>query len=136
MKRLIHLGLLLILGAMLSAQTNELGPAAVRKVEIVPVNGEIHVEVTLSAVVTPSVEVAQHPDRLVLKLPGTLSETQQKRIAVGQLGVRVVRFGLNQTTPPETHLVVDLDSQHSYKILTDGKKIILVVEAPLSLAAR
>lgn len=136
MKRLIHLGLLLILGAMLSAQTNELGPAAVRKVEIVPVNGEIHVEVTLSAVVTPSVEVAQHPDRLVLKLPGTLSETQQTRITVGQRGVRVVRFGLNRTTPPETHLVVDLDSEHSYKILTDGKKIILVVEAPLSLAAR
>ncbi|MBI3475114.1 MAG: AMIN domain-containing protein [Acidobacteria bacterium] len=136
MKRLIYLGLLLILGAMLSAQTNELGPAAVRKVEIVPVNGEIRVEVTLSAVVTPSVAVAQHPDRLVLKLPGTLSETQQKRIAVGQLGVRVVRFGLNQTTPPETHLVVDLDSEHSYKILTDGKKIILVVEAPPSMSAR
>ena len=62
MKRLIYLGLLLVLGAMLSAQTSEAGPAVVRKVEIVPVDGEIHVEVTLSAAVTPSVEIAQHPD--------------------------------------------------------------------------
>src|ERR1700693_1081104 len=135
MKRLIYLGSLLV-GAMLSGQTTEPGPGVVRKVEVLPGNGEIRVEITLSAAVTPSVEVAQHPDRLVLKLPGTVSDSQQKRIAVRQLGVRSVRFGLNHPNPPETHLVVDLDQEHPYKILTNGTKIILVVETPLSVSAQ
>ena len=121
---------------MLSAQTTEPGPGVVRKVEVLPGNGEIRVEITLSAAVTPSVEVAQHPDRLVLKLPGTVSDSQQKRIAVRQLGVRSVRFGLNRVAPPETHLVVDLDQEHAYRVLTDGTKITLVVETALSVDAR
>ncbi len=136
MKRWIYLGSLLVLSAMLPARAADPGPGEVRKVEVFPVNGEIRVEVTLSTAVTPSVEVAQHPDRLVLKLPGTVSSVQQKRLAVRQLGVRSVRFGLNHPNPPETHLVVDLDQEHPYRILTDGTKIILVVETPLSVSAR
>lgn len=134
MKRLIYLGALLV-GAMLSAQTTEPGPGVVRKVEVLPGNGEIRVEITLSAAVTPSVEVVQHPDRLVLRLPGTISDSQQKRIAVRQLGVRSVRFGLNRVAPPETHLVVDLDHEHAYRVLTDSTKITLVVATDLSVDA-
>jgi hypothetical protein len=136
MKRLIHLGPILVLLAGLPALAADSGPREVRKVEIVPANGEIRVEITLSAAVTPSVETAQNPERLVLKLPETVSSTQQKRIAVGQFGVRSVRFGLNRPDPPETHLVVDLDQEHSYRILTEGTKIILVVEAPLNASTR
>src|SRR6266404_7350823 len=136
MKRWIYLGSILVLSAMLPARAADSGGVDVRKVEVFPANGEIRVEVTLSAAVVPSVDVAQHPDRLVLKLPGTVSDTQQKRIAVRQLGVRSVRFGLNRTNPPETHLVVDLDQEHPYRILTDGTKIIVVVEAPLSVLVR
>jgi hypothetical protein len=136
MKWWIYLGSLLVLSATLPAGATDPGPGEVRKVEVFPAQGEIRVEITLSAPVTFSVEVAQHPDRLVLKLPGTVSSAQQKRIAVRQLGVHSVRFGLNRPNPPETHLVVDLDSEHPYKILTDGTKIILVVEAPLSISAR
>jgi hypothetical protein len=136
MKGWIYLGSLLVLGAMLPAQTVDAGSREVRKVEVFPANGEIRVEVTLTEAVTPSVVVTQHPDRLVLKLPGTVAQAQQKRISVGQLGVRSVRFGLNRPDPPETHLVVDLDQEHPYKILMEGTKIILVVETPLSLAAR
>ncbi len=136
MKRWIYLGSLLVLSAMLPARAADPRPVEVRKVEVFPANGEVRVEVTLSAPVVPSVEVAHHPDRLVLKLPGTVSFPQQKRILVQQLGVRSVRFGLNHPNPPETHLVVDLDQEHPYKILTNGTKIILVVETPLSVSAQ
>ncbi len=136
MKRLIHLGPMLVLLAGIPALAADSGPREVRKVEIVPANGEVRVEITLSAAATPSVETAQHPDRLILKLPDTVSSNQQKRIAVGQFGVRSVRFGLNHPDPPETHLVVDLDQEHSYRILTEGTKIILVVEAPLNALAK
>ena len=136
MKRLIHLGLILVLLAGLPALAADSSPREVRKVEVFPANGEIRVEITLSAATTPSVETAQHPDRLVLKFPETVSSIRQKRIAVGQFGVRAVRFGLNHPDPPETHLVVDLDQEHSYRILTEGTRIILVVEAPLSASTR
>jgi hypothetical protein len=136
MKRWIYLGSLLVLSATLPARAADPRPSEVHKVEVFPASGEVRIEVTLSAAVAPSVEVAHHPDRLVLKLPGTVSDARQKRILVRQLGVRSVRFGLNHPNPPETHLVVDLDQEHPYKILTNGTKIILVVETPLSVSAQ
>src|ERR1700724_134490 len=135
MKRWIYLGWRLVCSAWLPARAADPRSGEVRKVEVFPAHGEVRVEVTLSAPVVPSVEVAQHPDRLVLKLPGTVSDAQQKRILVRQLGVRSVRFGLNHPNPPEAHLVVDLDQEHPYKILTNGTKIILVVETPRSVSA-
>jgi hypothetical protein len=136
MRQSIYLGVFWALLVVSPVRAADLGPGEVRKVEIVPSNDEIRVEITLSLPATPSVEVVQHPDRIVLKLPGTVSEQQQKRILVRQFGVRSVRFGLNQANPPETHLVVDLDQEHSYRILTDGTKITLIVETPLSVSAR
>jgi len=136
MKRWIYLGSFLVLMAVVPSQAADPAPSQVRKVEISPGEDQIRIEVTLSAVVAPAVEVAQDPDRLVLKLPGTTAQGQQKRIVIQKLGVRSVRFALNRPDPPETHLVVDLDQEHSYKILTDGTKITLVIEAPLSLSAR
>ena len=140
MKRLIHLGPYLVLLAVLPALADG-GPVEIRKVEVFPAGGEVRVEITLSSAVTPAVETAQRPDRLILKLPGTVADEQQKRIAVRQFGVRSIRYGLNQAIPPETRLVVDLDQEHPYTISitgtsTVGMKIILVVEAPLSVSAR
>jgi hypothetical protein len=140
MKRLIHLGPYLVLLAALPALADG-GPVEIRKVEVFPAGGEVRVEITLSSTVTPAVETAQHPDRLILKLPGAVAEAQQKRIAVRQFGVRSIRYGLNQAAPPETRLVVDLDQEHPYTISiagtsTDGMKIILVVQAPLSASSR
>ncbi len=136
LKHLIFSGLLLILWAVLPALSAAAGQGEVRKVEVFPAADGVRVEVTLSALVTGTVETAQHPDRLVLKLPGTVSDAQQTRIAVRQFGVRSIRYGLNRANPPETHLVVDLDGEHSYKLSNSGTKIILLVEPPLSTSAR
>ena len=136
MKRLIYPGLFLVLMVVPAVGGNEASPGEVRKVEVVPRNSEVRVEVTLSSAVTPAVETARHPDRLVLALPGIASEVQQKHISVGTLGVRSIRYGLNHANPPETHLVVDLDEAHTYKLSSDGNKIILIIEAPLSAAEK
>ena len=135
MKRLIHLGWFLVLLAALPALADG-GPVEIRKVEVFPAGGEVRVEITLSSAVTPAVETAQRPDRLILKLAGTVADAQQKRIAVRQFGVRSIRYGLNQAVPLETRLVVDLDQEHPYKLSTSGTKITLVVEVPLRESAR
>lgn len=134
MKRLIYRGLFVVLMVVPSAPANGATPAEVRRVEVLRVNGGVRIEVMLSFAVTPSVETAQQPDRLVLKLPDTKSAIRQKHISVRQFGVRSIRYGLNQANPPETHLVVDLDQEHFFKLSTNGSKVILIIEAPLNAA--
>ena len=103
MKRLIHLGWFLVLLAALPSLADG-GSVEIRKVEVFPARGggkgEVRVEITLSSAVTPTVETAQHPDRLILKFPGTVADAQQKRIAVRKFGVRSIRYGLNSPFPP------------------------------------
>ena len=136
MKRLIHLGSLLVLLASLPVSATDASPGELRKVEVFSAGGEVLVKITLSAAVVPSVETAQNPERLVLRLPGTACGPQQKRIAVQQYGVKTVRFGLNHPNPPETHLVVDWDEEHPYKVTTEGTKIILLIQPSLREQAR
>jgi len=136
MKRLNYLGSLLVLVASLPVLATDASPGEIKKVEVFPTGGEVRVEITLSTSIVPSVETAQNPDRLVVKLPGTTSEARQKRLAVQQNGVHGVRYGLHQPTPPETDFVVDLDEEHPYKITTDGNKIILLIQPSLRAAAR
>lgn len=135
MKRFVQLGLLII-SASLSVFATDAAPGAVRNVEVFPSAAEVRVEITLSAPAVASVETAEHPARLVVKLPGISADTQQKRISVQQFGVRGIRFGLNHSDPPETHLVVDLDEEHPYRITTDGTKVILSIEPSLRAEAK
>ena len=136
MKRSLQLILLLLPLASAPAMAGDTNAGEVKKVEVFPSAAEVRVEITLSAAAVPSVETAQNPDRLVVKLPGTLSAAQQKRIAVQQLGVRTVRFGLHQANPPETDLVIDLDEEHPYRVTTEGVKITLFVQPSLRAEAR
>ena len=136
MKRLLQWSLLLVLLASLRAIAQDAGAGEVKKVEVFPSPAEVRIEITLSAAAVPAVETAQHPDRLVVKLPGTTSQAQQKRIPVQQMGVRMVRFGLNQANPPETHLVVDLDEEHPYRVTSDGVKITVFIQPSLREEAK
>jgi len=121
----IHLGCFLVAVSCAMAQTAP--PASVQSVQVVNAGADVRVEITLSSSVTPSVIVATNPDRLVLELPNTLSDGKQKRISAHSPGVRGVRIGLHQPTPPLTHLVVDLDRSVPYKLQTNGDRITLVL---------
>jgi len=136
MKRLIYLGSLLVLLASLPVLATDAGQGELQKVEVFPDGGEVRVEITLSTAVVPSVETAHDPERLVVKLPGTTSDRQQRRITVQHYGVRTVRFGLNHPNPPETHLILDWNEEHPYQMTTEGTKIILVIQPSLHKAAR
>jgi hypothetical protein len=89
---------------------------------------DVTIQVVLTGAVKPSVETAINPDRLVLVLPGTLSDAKQKHFPLDANGVRAVRLGLNSANPPVTRVVVDLDSAHPYTLSTDGKSITLRVQ--------
>ena len=127
-----QLGLWLLGSAFTVAQT--LAPANVQKLQIVNAGVDVRIELTLSTSIKPSVVIATNPDRLVLELPNTSSDGKQKHLAVHSRGVRGVRIGLHQAEPPITHLVVDLEASAPYRILTEGKRITLII-SPESISA-
>ncbi len=123
----IQFGGLLLGVSCLMAQTR--APANVQKLEVVQVGGEVRIEMTLSEPVKPSVVVATNPDRLVLELPNTVSDSKQKRLTVRSPGVRGVRIGLHQANPPVTRLVVDLEKNVPYRLLAEGNRVTLALSA-------
>jgi hypothetical protein len=129
-------GLLLIIASCAAAQTRPGRAVEVRNLEVLREGNNTKVEVTLSASVNPSVEIATQPDRLVLVLPNTVSSAQQRRLGVNDNGVRRVRMGLNSASPPVTRVVVDLDEARPYALTPVGNKITLTVRPALTGTSR
>jgi hypothetical protein len=117
--------LLLLLVSLAGAQNTR--PASLQSVKVTHAGRDVRIEVSLTAVVTPSVVTAIHPDRLVLELPHTTVSAKQQPIPVYSDGVRVVRFGLHQADPAITRVVVELDQAQPYALETNGTHVILTV---------
>ena len=119
---------LLLLGSLGAAQSTAGGAAEIEQLQVKRDGADVTIQVVLTGAVKPAVETAINPDRLVLVLPGTLSDAKQKHFPLDTNGVRAVRLGLNSANPPVTRVVVDLDSAHPYTLSTDGKRITLRVQ--------
>ncbi len=125
----IHFAAVVLLLSSAGAQ-NATETATVKQVDAQPQGGGVRVEITLSAPVTPSIETAAHPSRILLDFPGTSVVREISDVAVGANGVRRVRTAQHSTSPLVTRVVLDLDQAHRYTLSTQGNKVILVVGAP------
>jgi hypothetical protein len=129
------LSVLLLVSTYGTAQ-NAGSPAEIEQLQVKHEGSEVKIEIMLTGAVQPSVETAINPDRLVLSLPGVISDAKQKRYPLNADGVRGVRMGLNNANPPVTRVVVDLDSALPYTMSADGKSIVLHVQAAETTASR
>jgi hypothetical protein len=125
-----HLWAVLVLASCAAAQNGTTAPATVQNVTVAREGTDLRVEITLSAPVTPSVDTAVKPNRILLDLPDTVPGTSPKTVPVNNNGVRQVRTGQHSTLPLVTRIVVDLDQLHLYSVTTEGNRIILSVVAP------
>jgi AMIN domain len=135
MNRTRLLLVLLLLGSLGAAQSTAGGAAEVEQLQVKREGADVTVQVILTGSVKPSVETATNPDRLVLVLPGILSDAKQKHFPLDANGVRGVRMGLNSPNPPVTRVVVDLDSAHPYALSVEGNIVTLRVQAPESASS-
>lgn len=124
------LQVLLLLGSYAVGQSTTGGAAEVEQLQVKREGADVKIEVILTGAVKPRVETATNPDRLVLVLPGTLSDAKQKRFPLNANGVQSVRVGLNSANPPVTRVVVDLDSARPYSLSLEGRNIVLRVQPP------
>ena len=88
-------------------------------VTVVPGADNIQIELSSSETVTPRVSKLSSPARILVELPGTLAETPQNHIQIGNAGVKGVRIGMDGKTPPTTSVVIDLDKSCAFE-LTPG----------------
>lgn len=121
-----YLANVVLLAAAAAAQ-NQGRSVVVQNVAAVRDGGDVRVEIKLSAPVTPSVETAVDPDRILLDLPDTTCTASTSKVAVNVNGVSRVRTGQHSTTPMITRVVLDLDQAHPYTLRTEGNRVILTV---------
>ncbi|MGC2324526.1 MAG: AMIN domain-containing protein [Terriglobales bacterium] len=136
MRSLSFAVLLFLLSPALAYAAGE--SASVVDIRVVRDNGFVRVEITLSQPVRPIVKTTEAPERLVVVLPGTVSEARQKRIPVGTAGIKGVRMGLHSSDPLETDVVIDLEptQTHSHGLQVQGNKIVLAVSGESAAAHR
>src|SRR5256885_12883741 len=105
-----HLGAVLVLASWAAAQNGT--TATVQNVTVAREGTDVRVEITLSAPVTPSVDTAVKPNRILLHLPETMPGTSLKAVPVNDNGVRQERTGHHTTQPLATPIVLDFDQLH------------------------
>jgi len=121
-----HLAVLLLVVSWAAAQ-NGTGAASVQHVTAVQDGTNLRVEVTLNSSVSPAVETAVNPDRILIDLPETTCNACTQNVSVNAGGIRRVRTGQHSTRPMVTRVVVDLDQAHAYTMRTEGNRVILTV---------
>jgi Tfp pilus assembly protein PilP len=104
-----------------SSQNNTL-----ERVSVVRNADDIQIKISSREAVTPKVSKLSSPARLVVDLPATAMATPQTKIPVGSAGVKDVRIGMDDKTPPTTSVVVDLEKACGYD-LTPGPGNTLVL---------
>lgn len=123
-----HLGILAVLFSCAAAQSTG-GPATVQNVVTAQQGTDLRVEITLSASVTPRVETAENPNRILLDFPNTICSSEMKTVSVKYNGVRRIRTRQHSTNPLIARLVLDLDQSHPYTLKSEGNIVILLVGA-------
>src|SRR5512146_1413690 len=91
-------------------------PAVIRRGTVERRGGQLQVKIVLSRAVTPQMSTATAPERVVLDFPNTSSSPHQHHMAINKGGVEAVRYGLNESNPPITRLVVDLQQAGKYEL--------------------
>jgi hypothetical protein len=111
----------LALSAALQAQIS------VRAVKVLGSKDSVEIEVEASDRVVPQTRVLTGPDRLVIDFPNSVPGSQMRNQSVNRGEVKDVRFGLFQSKPPVTRIVLDLKTAQSYQVFPYGRTTIIKV---------
>src|ERR1039458_7011888 len=146
MPRLLHVGALLAVAALLSVPISAQTPAPTSaktsatnssakserestRIEHVVVRGSgaaMEVEIqTSGAPVAPETQAITGPDRIVVDFPGALPSAELHALKVNRGALKGIRSGLFFDNPPITRVVLDLAEPLSYRISTTQNAIVV-----------
>lgn len=125
-----HIGTGTLLLSCALAQSDA-GKATIENVSVAPVGSQVQVVITLNANVSPSVDMAAHPDRIVLDFPDTICSTSLQRVELDSGGLRRIRTAQHSSVPAIARVVIELDRARSYAVEKDGNRVVVTVGAPV-----
>lgn len=103
------------------------GQTSVRRVQVLGSKDAVEIEIEASDRLVPQTQVLTGPDRLVVDFPNAVPSSELRSQSVNRGEVKDVRFGLLQSKPPITRLVLDLKSPQSYQVFPSGRTVIVKV---------
>jgi type IV pilus assembly protein PilQ len=121
----VLLPLLVVVLITAAAQTQSAGTkasmhATLRKVDVVRTDDGVSVEITANGSVKPQLRMLDHPARVVVDLPNTVTATSSGLITVDADGVKDVRLGMDGHGTPMSRIVVDLTQACRYELVPGG----------------
>jgi hypothetical protein len=120
-------------GAPAQAQTSQ-GQASVRRIKVLGSKDTVEIEVEGSDRLVPQTRVLTGPDRLIIDFPNTVPGNEMRNQSVDRGEVKDVRFGLFQSKPPVTRIVLDLKTAQSYQVFPYGRTVMIKVVGGASAA--
>ncbi len=102
------------LAAALFTQTS-LAQTSVRSVKVLPGKDAVEIEVEASDRIVPQTQVLSGPDRLVIDFPNAVPGSELRNQSVNLGEVKDLRFGLLQSKPPVTRIVLDLKRRNRFR---------------------
>src|SRR5882724_4032551 len=101
--------------------------ATVRAVKVLGKNDSVEIEVEGSDRLTPQTQVLTGPDRLVIDFPNAVPGGAMRSQSVDRGEVKDVRFGLFQSKPPVTRVVLDLKSAQNFQVFPYGRTVMIKI---------
>jgi hypothetical protein len=114
------------LAAVLFTQTS-LAQTSVRSVKVLPGKDAVEIEVEASDRIVPQTQVLSGPDRLVIDFPNAVPGSELRNQSVNLGEVKDLRFGLLQSKPPVTRIVLDLKTAQSFQVFPYGRTVMIKV---------
>ncbi|HUA16936.1 MAG TPA: AMIN domain-containing protein [Verrucomicrobiae bacterium] len=104
-----------------------LGQLSVRHVRVLDSKDAVEIEIEASDRVTPQTRMLTGPDRLVIDFPNAMPGSDLRNQSVDRGDVKDIRFGLFQSRPPVTRIVLDLKTAQSFQVFPYGRTVIIKV---------
>ena len=106
----------------------------VRGITVVRGHDGTDVEIHASGVLSPKTLTLKSPDRLVIDLPNTVSESRSHEIPVNAADLSMVRMAKYQSNPPTTRVVLDLKAPQDFQLASMNDRLIVMLH-PLTAGA-
>jgi hypothetical protein len=127
--RIVSLPILALLSGCLASPSlfGQGRTPTVNRVALLGSESGLQLQIRSNIPVATQSQVLTGPDRIVIDFLGALPGNALRGFAVHQAGVRAVRVGLFESTPPRTRVVIDLDRPIAYQILPQANAVLVTL---------
>lgn len=124
-----------VCGLFLIPTPASIAQVSVKSAKVLGSRDTVEIEVEGSDRLAPQTRVLTGPDRLVIDFPNAIPGNGLRNQSVDRGEVKDLRFGLFQSNPPITRLVLDLKTARSFQVFPYGRTVMIKVSSGADIEA-